>query len=82
MQFNSYNRGDTMKKEMEMVCVSDIEGFDRELYEKTSEKLAEHLGKFGWTMEDCVFEEDGKVWCCKPAAIWFLTPAANPDDWD
>jgi len=24
-----------MKKEMEMVCVSDIEGFDRELYEKT-----------------------------------------------
>jgi len=67
-----------MDKKVEMVCVSDIEGFDRELYEKTSKSLAKHLGKFGWKLEDCVFEEGDKVWCCKPAAIWFLTPTANP----
>lgn len=65
---------------MEMVCVSKIEGFDRELYEKTSETLAKHLGKFGWGLEDCVVEEGDKVWCCKPAAIWFLTPTVDPND--
>lgn len=59
---------------MEMVCVSDMPGFNRELYEKSKEKLSRHLEKFGWKFEDCVFEEDGKVWSCKPAAIWFLTP--------
>jgi len=58
-----------MKKQVEMICVSDMEGFDRELYEKTKKKLSAHLSKFGWTFEDCVVEEGGKVWSCKPAAI-------------
>jgi len=55
-----------MDKKIEMVCVSDIEGFDRELYEKTIKKLAKHLGKFGWKLEDCVFGKDGKVWSHVP----------------
>ena len=71
-----------MKKQVEMICVSDMEGFDRELYEKTKEKLSVHLSKFGWNFEDCVVEEGDKVWSCKPAAIWFLTPNADPNDWD
>ena len=59
-----------------------MEGFDRKLYESAKEKLAKHLSRFGWKLEDCVFEEDGKIYCCKPAAIWFLTPPADPNDWD
>ncbi|HID02187.1 MAG TPA: hypothetical protein EYP18_03095 [Desulfobacterales bacterium] len=63
-----------MKKEIEMICVSDLEGFDREVYESSKEQLTRHLKKFGWKFGDCVVEEDNKVWSCKPAAIWFLTP--------
>ena len=63
-----------MKKEIEMVCVSDIEGFDRDVYEKSKKSLTAHLEKFGWTFGDCVVEEGDKVWSCKPAAIWFMTP--------
>lgn len=63
-----------MKKEIDMICVSDIEGFDRKVYEASKVKLTEHLAKFGWKFGDCVVEEDDKVWSCKPAAIWFLTP--------
>ena len=63
-----------MKKEIEMICVSDIEGFDRELYEASKKQLTKHLKNFGWEFGDCVIEKDGKVWSCKPAAIWFLTP--------
>ncbi len=63
-----------MKKEIEMICVSDIEGFDREVYEASKVELTKHLERFGWKFGDCVVEEDDKVWSCKPAAIWFLTP--------
>lgn len=63
-----------MKKEIEMICVSDIEGFDRAVYEASKVELTKHLEKFGWKFGDCVIEEDDKVWSCKPAAIWFLTP--------
>ncbi|WP_457573537.1 hypothetical protein [Desulfolithobacter sp.] len=71
-----------MKKHVEMICVSDMEGFDRELYEKSKKKLAKHLARFGWKLEDCVHEEGDKVYSCKPAAIWFLTPDFPTDDWD
>ncbi len=63
-----------MKKEIEMVCVSDLEGFDHVVYEKSKKSLTEHLKKFGWSFGDCVVEKDGKVWSCKPAAVWFMTP--------
>ena len=71
-----------MKKQIEMICVSDMEGFDRVLYEKAKGKLSKHLSKFGWKFEDCVMEEGDKVWSCKPAAIWFLTPEVDPNDCD
>ncbi|MEN8190011.1 MAG: hypothetical protein ABFS19_09215 [Thermodesulfobacteriota bacterium] len=71
-----------MKKEIEIICVSDMEGFDQEVYEQSKDKLAKHLSKFGWKLSDCVFEEGGKVYSCKPAAIWFLTPNPDPNDWD
>lgn len=66
--------GLNMKKEIEMICVSDLEGFDRDVYEASKKTLTAHLEKFGWKFGDCVVEEDDKVWSCKPAAIWFLTP--------
>jgi hypothetical protein len=71
-----------MKKMMEMVCVSEMEGFNRQLYESSRQKLSKHLEKFGWTFDDCVFEEDDMVWSCKPAAIWFLIPNPKEDDWE
>ena len=71
-----------MKKNIEMICVSDMAGFDRQLYEKSKMKLSKHLEKFGWKFGDCVFEEGEKVWSCKPAAIWFLIPDFPQDDWD
>ena len=71
-----------MEKQKELVCVSDMEDFDRDLYEKSKETLSRHLSKFGWSFEDCVFEEGDKVYCCKPAAIWFLVPNVDPNDWD
>lgn len=66
--------GLNMKKEIEMICVSDLEGFDREVYEASKTQLTKHLAKFGWEFGDCVVEKGDKVWSCKPAAIWFLTP--------
>lgn len=69
-----------MEKKIEMVCVSDMEGFDQELYESQKAKLSKHLARFGWTYGECVFEEDGKVYCCKPAACWFLIPDITEDD--
>ena len=71
-----------MKKNIEMVCVSDMAGFDRQLYEKSKKNLTSHLARFGWKFADCVVEEGDKVWSCKPAAIWFLTPNFAEDDWD
>ena len=69
-----------MKKEVEMVCVSDMEGFSRKLYEASRAKLSEFLKKYDWEYGDCVFEEGGKVWCCKAAAIWFLTQEETVHD--
>ena len=71
-----------MKKQVEMICVSDMEGFDQEVYRAAKEKLSRHLARFGWKFEDCVVEEGDKVWSCKPAAIWFLTPNPDPNTWD
>jgi len=71
-----------MKKQVEMICVSDMEGFDREVYLAAKEKLSRHLARFGWKFEDCVHEEGDKVWSCKPAAIWFLMPDPDPNNWD
>ncbi|MFZ5765250.1 MAG: hypothetical protein ACOY4H_06590 [Thermodesulfobacteriota bacterium] len=70
------------KKEVEMICVSDLEGFDRELYESSKNKLKKHLSRFGWELKDCLLEEGDKVWACKAAAIWFLTPNIDANDWD
>lgn len=71
-----------MKKQIELICVSDMEGFDRDLYVKTKKSLTKHLERFGWKFSDCVIEEGDKVWSCKPAAMWFLTSAFAQDDWD
>jgi hypothetical protein len=70
-----------MKKQIELICVSDMKGFDRELYEKSKKSLTKHLKKFGWEFSDCVIEEGDKVWSCKPAAMWFLIPDIS-EDWD
>jgi len=70
-----------MKKTIEMICVSKIEGFDREVYEASKVQLTKHLARFGWSFGDCVTEdEDGEIWSCKPAAIWFLTPDLVEND--
>ncbi|MBC8209228.1 MAG: hypothetical protein H8E79_08700 [Desulfobulbaceae bacterium] len=61
-----------MKKEVEMICVSDLEGFSQEKYEAAKKTIGEFLKKYGWEYGDCVIEEKGKVWCCKAAAIWFM----------
>jgi len=71
-----------VKKEVEMICVSDMEGFSWDLYEKSKKRLAGYLQKFGWELGDCIREEDGKVYSCKAAAIWFLHPDVDPSDWD
>ena len=69
-----------MEKTIEMICVSDMEGFSRELYEKSKKKLEAFLDRFGWTYGDCILEKEGKVWCCKAAAIWFLIPEKGLED--
>ncbi len=69
-----------MEKKVEMVCVSEMEGFSWDLYEKSKKKLETFLARFGWKYGDCILEENGKVWCCKAAAIWFLTPEKGLED--
>ena len=71
-----------MKKKVEMICVSDMDGFSRKLYETSKTKIAEFLKKYDWEYGDCVLEENDKVWCCKAAAIWFLTQEETLHDED
>ena len=71
-----------MKKQVEMICVSDMEGFDRDLYEKSKRSLTKYLQKFGWEFGDCVIEEGDKIWSCKVAAMWFVIPKFAEDNWD
>ena len=69
---------DKMKKEMEMICVSDLEGFNREKYEKSKKQLTKHMEKFGWDFGECVIEENNKVWSCTPAVLWFQDNSPDP----
>ncbi|MEN8198877.1 MAG: hypothetical protein ABFR63_02275 [Thermodesulfobacteriota bacterium] len=67
-----------MKKEMEMICVSDLEGFDREVYEASKKQLSKHMKKLGWDYGECVIEENDKVWSCTPAVLLFQNRPHSP----
>lgn len=41
--FIANRAGKMKKKEVEMICVSDLEGFDRERYESSKNKLKKNI---------------------------------------